>query len=96
MASVFSYQDEVAGAKTIANFSQGREDKVYFLGGILEGKLVSQEDVIALSKIASREELYAKVVGSLQAPISGFVNVLAGSLRSLLYTLKAIEEQKTN
>ncbi len=96
LATVFSYEDEVAGAKAVANFTKGKEDKLYFLGGVLEGKLVSQEDVIALSKIPNREELYAQLVGSLNSPISGFVNVLAGSLRSFLYTLKAIEEQKTN
>jgi large subunit ribosomal protein L10 len=96
LATVFSYEDEVAGAKTLADFAKGKEDKVYLLGGILEGKLMSQEQVIALAKLPSKEELYAKVVGSLNAPISGFVNVLAGSLRSLFYTLKAIEEQKSN
>lgn len=96
LATVFSYEDEVAGAKTVANFSKGKEDKIYFLGGVLEGKLMSQEEISALAKLPSKEELYAKVVGSLNAPISGFVNVLAGSLRSLLYTLKAIESQKTN
>lgn len=96
LATVFSYEDEVSGAKAIAQFSKGKEDKVYFLGGILEGKLISQDEVIALSKLPSQEELYAKLVGTLNAPISGFVNVLAGSLRSLLYTLKAIEEQKSN
>lgn len=96
VAAVFSYEDEVAGAKIIHNFRKDREDKLYFLGGLLEGKMIDQEKVTALAKIPSREELYAKFVGSLNAPISGFANVLAANLRNFVYALKAIEEQKNN
>jgi len=67
---------------------------VSFLGGILEGKFLSKEEVLALAKLPSKQELYAKVVGSLNAPISGFVNVLAGNIRGLVNVLKAIEEKK--
>jgi len=95
VAVVFSYEDEIASAKTLGNFRKGKEDSLFFLGGILENKLLSQEEVEALSKLPSREELYAKMVGSLNAPVSGFVNALAGNLRNLVYTLKAIEESKS-
>jgi large subunit ribosomal protein L10 len=96
IAAVFSYGDEVAAAKVLDTFRQDKEkaDKLYFLGGILEGKLLSKEDVEALAKIPSRQELYAKLVGSINAPVSGFVNALAGNLRNLVNVLKAIEEKK--
>lgn len=97
MAAIFSYEDEVAPAKILGNFRKDKEkaNKVFFLGGILENKLLSQAEVEALSNIPSKQELYAKLVGSLNAPISGFVNVLAGNLRSLVQVLKAIEEKKS-
>jgi large subunit ribosomal protein L10 len=96
VAAVFSYEDEVASAKILGNFrkEKDKDAKIFFLGGILEGKLLSQTEVEALSKLPSKQELYAKLVGSLNAPVSGFVNALAGNLRNLVYVLKAIEAKK--
>lgn len=96
VAAVFSYEDEVASAKILGAFRKDKEkeSKISFLGGILEGKLLSKEEVQALSMLPSKTELYAKMVGSMNAPISGFVNVLAGNLRSLVGVLKAIESKK--
>jgi large subunit ribosomal protein L10 len=95
VAAVFGYEDEVAPAKVIANFKKDKEksDKINFLGGILENKLIDAAQVTALSALPSKQELYAKMVGSLNAPISGFVNVLAGNLRGLATVLKAIGEK---
>jgi len=96
VAAIFSYEDEVAPAKVIFNFrkDKDKEGKIVFLGGILDGKALSQSEVEALAKLPSKLELQAKLVGSLNAPVSGFVNVLAGNLRGLVTVLKAIEEQK--
>lgn len=94
LAAIFSYEDEVAPAKIVHGFAKGKEDKIFFLGGILGGKLLSKEEVVSLAKLPSKTELYARLVGSMNAPISGFVNALAGNLRNLVYVLKAIEEKK--
>lgn len=96
LAAIFSYEDEVAPAKILGNFrkDKDKEARVFFLGGILENKLLTKAEVEALSKLPSKQELYAKLVGSLNAPVSGFVNVLAGNLKNLVYVLKAIEEKK--
>ena len=96
IAAVFSYEDEVAAAKVLDNFRKDKEksEKLYFLGGILEGKLLDKAEIEAVAKLPSKTELYAKLVGSLNAPVSGFVNALAGNLRNLVYVLKAIEEKK--
>ncbi|HAM87948.1 MAG: 50S ribosomal protein L10 [Candidatus Falkowbacteria bacterium GW2011_GWC2_38_22] len=94
VAAIFAYGDEVAPAKTVHDFKKGKEEKIDFVGGILENKFLSKEQVSALALLPSKNELYAKMVGSLNAPISGFVNVLAGNLRKFVYVLKAIEEKK--
>lgn len=96
VAAIFSYEDEVAPAKVLGNFrkDKDKEGKIFFLGGILEGKLLSKQEVENLSALPSKTELYAQLVGSLNAPISGFVNALAGNLRNLVNVLKAIEEKK--
>jgi len=96
VAAIFSYEDEVASAKILGEFRKDKEkqDKIFFLGGILENKLLSKDQVEALSLLPSKQELYAKMVGSLNAPISGFVNVLAGNFRGLVTVLKAVSEKK--
>jgi len=94
LAVIFSYNDEVSPAKVVDNFRKDKEDKIFFLGGILEGKLLSKTEVEALAKLPSKQELLSRLVGSLNAPVSGFVNVLAGNLRGLVTVLKAIEEKK--
>jgi large subunit ribosomal protein L10 len=86
-------EDEVAAAKLMATFVKERET-IQIVGGILEGKFVSASAIKQLATLPSREELLGKLVGSLNAPISGFVNVLAGNLRSLVYVLTAIKQAK--
>jgi len=98
VAAIFGYSDEVAPAKIIAEFQKAyvkeKKQKINFLGGILEGKFIDQAGVSALSKLPSKQELYAKMVGSLNAPISGFVNVLAGNIRGLVNVLNAVKDKK--
>jgi len=50
--------------------------------------------VEALAKLSSKEELIARTVGVIKAPLSGVVNVLAGGLRGLLNVLREIKEAK--
>ncbi|MCF7795130.1 50S ribosomal protein L10 [Patescibacteria group bacterium] len=95
LATIFSYDDEVGAVKALDNFRKDNEEKLIFMGGILKNKFLSSEEVSNLAKIPSREELYAKMVGSLNAPVSGFANVLAGNLRKLVYALNAVKEAKS-
>ena len=94
VAAVFGYEDEVSPAKVVEEFRKTHEGQIDFVGGILENKFLDADAVNQLAKLPSKDELYAKLVGSLNAPISGFVNVLAGNIRGLVNVLKAIEEKK--
>ncbi len=93
VAAAFGTDDEVAPAQTIAKFAKDHEVVTLF-GGILEGAFIDAAKVRELSKLPSKQELYAKLVGSLNAPVSGFVNVLSGNLRNFVGVLNAIKEQK--
>lgn len=62
--------------------------------GVLQGKVITNEEIKALADLPSREQLLAKVAGCFQAPIAGLVNVLAGNMRNLVYVLEAIRQQK--
>ena len=94
VAIVFAYGDQVLPAKLLQKFQKTHEDKIAFLGGILDGQFLSAADVQSLANLPSTLELQARLVGALNAPVSGFVNVLAGNLRGLVTVLQAVADQK--
>ena len=67
---------------------------VRLLMGIMENRFVTAAEVAIHETIPSKIDLRAKLVGTMAAPVSGFVNVLAGNLRSLVYVLNAVAESK--
>lgn len=85
--------DPVLIAKLMMEFS--KKNKGFNVSkGYLEGRPLEAERIKELAELPGREQLIAMVVGMMNAPISGFVGVLSGILRSLLYTLKAVKEKK--
>ncbi len=93
IAVIFSQEDEVGAVKAVHEFSQTNKN-IRILGGVLEKKMLFAHSVEALAKMPSKQQMLAKVVGTIQAPISGFVRVLGGNLRGLVTVLHAIEEKK--
>jgi len=86
--------DAIEGLKLLTDFAKKHKDLPVIKGGLLEGKIFTAEEAVELSKLPSKEQLIAMVLGGLNAPISGFVNVLGGTLKSLLFALNAIKEKK--
>ncbi|MGB3073066.1 MAG: 50S ribosomal protein L10 [Candidatus Moraniibacteriota bacterium] len=87
--------DEVAAAKTIADFIKAHKDSTLsIVGGSLGSEALSVEAVKALAKLPSKDELRAKLVGTLQAPIAGFVRTLSGNLTGLVRVLGAVRDVK--
>ena len=93
IAIAFTYADEVAPAKEIDLFAK-KHEALEILGGILEKKMLDADAVRRLAALPSREELLAKMVGSIASPLSGMVNVLAGNLRGFVQVLNAYKEKK--
>ena len=92
-ALAFAKQDPAAAAKALNEFA--RESRILQVrGGVLGGKPLTPDDVQALANLPPREVLLAKVVGGFQAPIAGFVFVLQGTLRKLVYALDAVRQKK--
>ena len=68
--------DPVAAAKVLADFAK-TNDKLVLKSGCYAGNLLDKAGVQALAAIPSREELLAKLLGVMQAPVSGFAGLLA-------------------
>jgi len=93
-AVALGYDDPVTPAKIIAEFSKDA-GKLELKVGIVDKEFVDADGVKALSELPSREELVARVLRGLNSPITGFVNVLQGNIRNLVYALSAIKDKKS-
>lgn len=91
-------EDAVAPAKVICDFiKKNKLDEANILSvkvGLVEGKVIDEKEVKALASLPSREELIAKMLGSMNAPITNTVGVLSGVLRNFVYALEAVRAKK--
>lgn len=90
--AVSTSSDAIAAARTIFEFTK-TNDKVSIVGGGLDGKILSKEEVVALAKLPSLDELRGKIVGLLQAPAGKVAGVIAAPAGGLARVIKARAEQ---
>ncbi len=93
VATLFSYEDEIAPIKVLVKALKDA-NKGKIKGGLMEGEFLDQYSITKLSALPSKDELRAKVVGSLGAPLYGIVGVLQANLRNLVYALDQIRVAK--
>lgn len=92
-AIALSGDDPVAPAKILSKFA--KEIEAFELkAGVLDGKLLSVADIVALADLPSREEMLAKILSSMNAPATNFVGTMAAIPRSLVQVLNAIGQSK--
>ena len=86
--------DETAAAKVIVAACKKLNDKISVKSAYVDNAYVDVAGVKALSEMPSKEQLIAKMLGSMQAPITNFAGVLSGITRKLVIALNAISEKK--
>lgn len=84
-----SQDEETTPARVIKNLAK-EVKTIAILEGIVDGKVISKQQVEALAELPSKDQLRAQVVGTINAPVSGFVRVLAGNLSGLMNVLNAM------
>ncbi len=89
----YSISSPVDPARVMYNYAQENQNFKIKIG-FLEDKILSYDVIKALAELPSREVLIAKLLGTLNAPITNFVNVLAGIPRKLVYALAAVRDMK--
>ncbi|WP_434782359.1 50S ribosomal protein L10 [Ferrovum myxofaciens] len=85
--------DPVAVAKVIHEFAKGN-DKLVIKGGAMPNSVMSAKDVSSLATMPSREELIAKLMGTMQAPVTKFVQTLNEVPTKFVRGLAAVRDQK--
>ena len=86
-------QDPVSAAKVLASFAK-TNDKLVVKGGALPDNVLTEDGVKALATMPSREELLAKLMGTMQAPVTQFVRTLNEVPTKFVRGLAAVRDQK--
>jgi large subunit ribosomal protein L10 len=88
----FNSEDEVAPAQSLQAFAKANPT-LEFIGALTaDGQFMAAEDVKVLANLPSKEQLRSMLVGTIAAPLTGFVGVLSGNVRSVLNVLTARAE----
>ncbi|GFO66193.1 MULTISPECIES: 50S ribosomal protein L10 [Geomonas] len=93
-AIALCYDDPVAAAKVLSRFNKENTNPFTLKAGVLTGKTINVAEIQALADLPSREVLIAKMLGSMQAPASNFVRVLAAVPGGFVRALEQIRIQK--
>ncbi|MGE0803167.1 MAG: 50S ribosomal protein L10 [Lautropia sp.] len=86
--------DPVAAAKLLATFAKGSNEQLVVKGGSMPNAVMDAQGVQALATMPSREELLAKLLGTMQAPIGNFVRTLNEVPAKFVRTLAAVQTQR--
>lgn len=88
----FNGDDEVAPARSLADFAKTNPQIEFVAGITAEGQLLDAATVKDLSALPTKDALRAQLIGTINAPLSGFANVLASNVRGVLNVLCARAE----
>jgi len=89
----FGYGDAAKTAKVISDYLRTSKSSLKMAWGFIEDRVLNAKELDTLSKLPSREVLLARVLGGMQSPVYGIVNVLAAPLRGLAQVLQARVQQ---
>lgn len=94
-AVTFGYDDPVGPVKALFDFAaKAKLKKFTFKAGYMEGKVLSSQELEALSKLPGRKELLGMVASVFQGPIRNIVSVCQAPIRKFVYALDAVREKK--
>ena len=92
-AIVMAYDDPVSPAKVLAKFAEDHK-KFELRSAVLEGEKITVDNILALSKLATKEVLLGQLLSVMNGVPTALVRVLSGVPRTFLYGLQAVKDQK--
>jgi large subunit ribosomal protein L10 len=92
-AIAFGYGDIMAPAKALLDYIRSTKIELKVIGGMLEQRILDSADVSSLASMPPKEVLVAKLIGGLQGPIYGLVNILNANITNLLGVLISRKNQ---
>ena len=89
---VFGYGDEVAVARGLNTFITSTRSPLVINGALMDSRIITGDQVRNLATLPPREELLSRLLGQMQAPVTGLVTVLSAPLRGLVTVLQRAAE----
>ncbi|MBU8871810.1 MAG: 50S ribosomal protein L10 [Gemmatimonadales bacterium] len=93
IAIMFGPESQVDPAKIVAEFAK-KNEAMEIRGGMVDGAYLDADQVMALSKVPTRDELIAKMMGSINSSVTGVVMVMNGVVAGLARAIDAVAKQK--
>jgi large subunit ribosomal protein L10 len=94
IGAAMSYEDQVSAANILHKYTKTNK-KIELVGGIVDKELLNSIKIIHLATLPTKNELIAKFMGSLKAPVNGFYSVLNNVLGGFVRVVNAYKDQKT-
>jgi large subunit ribosomal protein L10 len=86
--------DEILPVRVLKKFAKENDGRPSIKGGLVSGQSLSSAQMLDLAELPGREVLIARIMGSMNSPLQGFVNVTGAVLRSFLFAVKALQDQR--
>jgi large subunit ribosomal protein L10 len=93
LATGFAMNEVPSLAKALTSFAKEEED-LKIVGGLLDGELLTAEQIKALAELPSLDELRAQIIGMIQGPARNLVGVVAGGVRQLVNVMDAYAKKE--
>lgn len=92
-AVTFCSEDPIAPLKVLSEFAKSN-DQPPVRAAVVDGEMLSPEQIGVLAEVPGRDELVASVVGGIAAPVTGLVYTLSGLVSELVFTLQAVADER--
>ncbi|TSC78691.1 MAG: large subunit ribosomal protein L10 [Candidatus Peregrinibacteria bacterium Gr01-1014_25] len=93
IACIFSFGDPIAGPQAAFTFAKEHK-KISFVGGIFDGKLLSQQDATAFAQLPSRLQLLATFMSMVRSPLTTFSSMCSSPLRGFALAMSELAKKK--
>ncbi len=93
LALLMAAESQVAPAKIATEFAKDIE-ALEIRGGVVDGEFLDAAQVASLAKVPSRDELIAKMMGSINSPLTGVCGTVNGVMSALVRAVDAVAKQK--
>ena len=95
VALVFSFEDEISGAKVAYEFGKSN-DAVELIGGVLNDKVLTKSEAMDLAKILSHDKMLAKFAAMMCTPLTSFASMCGSPLSSFTRVVKEFAEKNNS
>lgn len=93
--AIITYTEDPTEPAKLLKTLQEESERLEARFGVVEGDFFDGERIMQLAEIPSREELLAKMLGSMVSPISGFMNAVTGNVRGFVQVVKQLSEKES-